>query len=816
VAGDFAQKTLPKELKHEMETSYLTYAMSVIVGRALPDVRDGLKPVQRRILYGMYEAGNTPDKPYRKAAKTVGDVLGRFHPHGDASVYDTMVRLAQDWVMRYPLVDGQGNFGSIDGDPAAAMRYTEARLSKLAAEMLTDIEKDTVDFSDNFDNSEKEPDVLPSRFPNLLANGSTGIAVGMATNIPPHNLGELIDGIILQIDKPEVTIDELCTVIKGPDFPTGALILGREGIKKAFHTGKGSIVVRAKAQIETMANGKNRIVVTEIPYNVNKARLIERIADLHRDRKVEGITDLRDESDRTGMRMVVELRRDANANVILNQLYKYTALQQNFSTNTLALVDGKPQTLNLKQILHYYIQHQLEIIVRRTKFDLAKAEARAHIVEGLLKALDIIDQVINTIRSSPTTDEARNRLQANFGFSEIQAQHILDMQLRRLTALEREKLQEEYNELMERIAYFRAVLNSQKMQFDIIKQELGEIKRKFAEPRRTKILVEEGEIDVEDLIAEEDVVITISHSGYIKRVPASTYRSQRRGGRGIQGAAAKEEDFIEHLFITTTHHYLMYFTDRGRVFRMKCHEIPEASRQARGTAIVNLLQLLPGEKVNTVIPVREVADPDTYLFFATKKGTVKKTALEDYQNVRATGIIAIKLDDDDSLVGVKMTNGQAEIILVSSRGLAIRFHEDDVRTMGRDARGVRGISMPTEGDEVIGMDVVDPHADLMVVTSKGVGKRTPLSEYPTYKRGAQGVTTIKLVEEKHGHLVAIKTVLEGNDLVLVSEQGVLIRMSVSEIRRIGRPTQGVQLMNLDPNDKVSAVAQVIAKDDDEV
>ncbi|HEY3365282.1 MAG TPA: DNA gyrase subunit A [Symbiobacteriaceae bacterium] len=816
MAGDFAQKTLPKELKHEMETSYLTYAMSVIVGRALPDVRDGLKPVQRRILYGMYEAGNTPDKPYRKAAKTVGDVLGRFHPHGDASVYDTMVRLAQDWVMRYPLVDGQGNFGSIDGDPAAAMRYTEARLSKLAAEMLTDIEKDTVDFSDNFDNSEKEPDVLPSRFPNLLANGSTGIAVGMATNIPPHNLGELIDGIILQIDKPEVTIDELCTVIKGPDFPTGALILGREGIKKAFHTGKGSIVVRAKAQIETMANGKNRIVVTEIPYNVNKARLIERIADLHRDRKVEGITDLRDESDRTGMRMVVELRRDANANVILNQLYKYTALQQNFSTNTLALVDGKPQTLNLKQILHYYIQHQLEIIVRRTKFDLAKAEARAHIVEGLLKALDIIDQVINTIRSSPTTDEARNRLQANFGFSEIQAQHILDMQLRRLTALEREKLQEEYNELMERIAYFRAVLNSQKMQFDIIKQELGEIKRKFAEPRRTKILVEEGEIDVEDLIAEEDVVITISHSGYIKRVPASTYRSQRRGGRGIQGAAAKEEDFIEHLFITTTHHYLMYFTDRGRVFRMKCHEIPEASRQARGTAIVNLLQLLPGEKVNTVIPVREVADPDTYLFFATKKGTVKKTALEDYQNVRATGIIAIKLDDDDSLVGVKMTNGQAEIILVSSRGLAIRFHEDDVRTMGRDARGVRGISMPTEGDEVIGMDVVDPHADLMVVTSKGVGKRTPLSEYPTYKRGAQGVTTIKLVEEKHGHLVAIKTVLEGNDLVLVSEQGVLIRMSVSEIRRIGRPTQGVQLMNLDPNDKVSAVAQVIAKDDDEV
>jgi DNA gyrase subunit A len=793
--------------------------MSVIVGRALPDVRDGLKPVQRRILYGMYEAGNTGDKPYRKAAKTVGDVLGKYHPHGDSAVYDTMVRLAQDWVMRYPLVDGQGNFGSVDGDPAAAMRYTEARLSKLASEMLTDIEKDTVDFEDNFDNSEKEPTVLPSRFPNLLVNGSTGIAVGMATYIPPHNLGEVIDGIIFMIDRAEenaeVTIEELNAIIKGPDFPTGGLILGREGIRKAFHTGKGSVTMRAKAQIETMANGKNRIVVTELPYNVNKARLIERIADLHRERKIEGITDLRDESDRTGMRVVVELRRDANPNVVLNQLYKFTSLQSNFSINTLALVEGKPQTLNLKQMLHYYIQHQLEVIVRRTKFDLAKAEARAHIVEGLLKALDIIDEVISTIRSSPTTDEARVRLMTNFGFSEIQAQHILDMQLRRLTALEREKLQEEYNELMDRIAYFRAVLGSQKMQYDIIKQEISDIKKRFADPRRSKIMAEEGEIDVEDLIAEEDVVVTISHTGYIKRVPVSTYRAQRRGGRGVQGAGTKEEDFIENLFITTTHHYLMFFTDKGRVFRLKCHEVPEASRQARGTAIVNVIALNPGEKVNTIIPVRDVASEEDFLFFATKKGIVKKTALSDYENVRSTGIIAIKLEDDDALIGVKLTNGNAEIILVSSAGYALRFHEEDVRAMGRDTRGVKGINLQSDNDIVIGMDIVDPDADLMVVTAKGVGKRTSLQEYPTYGRGARGVTTIKLVEEKHGSLVAIKTVRDGNDLIIVSEAGVLIRIPVTEIRRYGRSTQGVQLMNLDENDQVSAVAQVVAKDEEE-
>jgi len=814
VAADFAEKTLILDLKREMETSYLTYAMSVIVGRALPDVRDGLKPVQRRVLYAMYEVGNTADKPYRKSAKTVGDVLGKYHPHGDSSVYGTLVRMAQDFVMRYPLVDGQGNFGSVDGDPAAAMRYTEARLSKLAGEMLTDIEKDTVDFEDNFDNSEREPTVLPSRFPNLLVNGSTGIAVGMATNIPPHNLGEVIDGIIMMIDRPDVTIAELNQVIKGPDFPTGALIIGREGIRQAYQTGKGSVTMRAKAQIETLSNGRNRIVVTELPYGVNKARLIERIAQLHRDKKIDGIADLRDESDRTGLRVVVDVRRDANANVVLNQLYKYTPLQQNFSINMLALVDQRPRVLNLKQMLHYYIKHQLEVVVRRTKFDLAKAEARAHILEGLLKALDIIDEVISTIRSSPTTEEARNRLVNNFGFTEVQAQHILDMQLRRLTALEREKVQEEYHDLKERIEYYRAVLASEKMQYEVIKKELTDIKERFADPRRTKIVAGESEIELEDLIADEDVVVTISHTGYIKRVPVSTYRSQRRGGRGVLGAGTKDDDFIEHIFTTTTHHYMLFFTDQGRLFRIKCHEIPEASRHARGTALVNLLQLMPGEKVNTVIPVRDATDDESYLFFATRNGIVKKTPLKDFENVRSTGIIAIRLDDGDSLVGVRRTEGNSEIVLVSSSGYALRFHEEEVRPMGRDARGVKGINLG-EGDYVVGMDVVVPDADLLVVTTKGIGKRTPLRDYPLYHRGARGVTTIKLVPEKHGRLVAIKTVREGNDVIMVSESGVLIRIPVAEVRATGRATQGVQLMNVDENDQVSAVAQVVAKEEEE-
>ncbi|MBY6275808.1 DNA gyrase subunit A [Symbiobacterium thermophilum] len=813
MAGDFAQRILTKEIKHEMETSYLTYSMSVIVGRALPDVRDGLKPVQRRILYAMYESGNTADKPFRKSAKTVGDVLSKYHPHGDAAVYDTMVRMAQDFVLRYPLVEGQGNFGSIDGDPPAAMRYTEARLSRLAHEMLADIEKNTVDFEDNYDNSEKEPTVLPSRFPNLLVNGSTGIAVGMATNIPPHNLGEVIDGIIRLIDQPDISIEELNRIIKGPDFPTGALILGHEGIRRAYQTGKGSITLRARTQIETLQNGRNRIVVTELPYGVNKAKLIERIAELHRDRKIDGITDLRDESDRSGLRIAIELRRDANPHVILNQLFKYTALQQNFGIIMLALVENRPRLLNLKQMLHYYLQHQLEVIVRRTQFDLQKALDRAHILEGLLKALDIIDEVINTIRSSPTTDEARSRLMSNFGFTEVQAQHILDMQLRRLTALEREKLQEEYDELQDRIAYYRAVLASEKMQYDIIKQELGEIKKKYGDPRRTRITADDGDIDIEDLIADEDVVVTISHTGYIKRVPLSTYRQQRRGGRGVQGAGTKEEDFIEHIFTTTTHHDMMFFTDQGRVYRIRCHEIPEASRQARGTAIVNLIPLLPGEKVNTVIPVKEGDQEEGYIFFATRSGWVKKTAVTEFQNVRSTGIIAIKLEEGDTLVGARLTRGNDEIILVSSAGYALRFHEDDVRPMGRDTRGVKGITLGPD-EYVVGMDGVVPGADLLVVSETGVGKRTPLTEYPTYKRGARGVITIQLLPERHGRLVGVKAVTEGNDLMLVSEQGVLIRIPVEEVRRSGRNTQGVQLMNLDANDRVSAVAQVVTRDEE--
>ncbi len=813
MAGDFAERILTKEIRHEMETSYLTYSMSVIVGRALPDVRDGLKPVQRRILYAMYESGNTADKPFRKSAKTVGDVLNKYHPHGDAAVYDTMVRMAQDFVLRYPLIEGQGNFGSIDGDPPAAMRYTEARLSRIALEMLTDIEKDTVDFEDNYDNSGREPTVLPARFPNLLVNGSTGIAVGMATNIPPHNLGEVIDGIIRLIDKPDVSIDELNTIIKGPDFPTGALILGREGIRRAYQTGKGTITLRARTQIEALSGGRHRIVVTELPYGVNKARLIERIAELHRERKIDGISDLRDESDRTGVRIAIELRRDANPNVILNQLFKYTALQQNFGIIMLALVENRPRLLNLKQMLHYYLQHQLQVIVRRTQFDLQKALDRTHILEGLLKALDIIDEVIATIRSSPTTEEARNRLMHNYGFTEVQAQHILDMQLRRLTALEREKLQEEYDELQDRIAYYRAVLASEKMQYDIIKQELTEIKQKYADPRRTRITAEEGEIDLEDLIAEEDVVVTISHSGYIKRVPLSTYRQQRRGGRGVVGAGTKEEDFIEHIFITTTHHDMMFFTDQGRVYRIKCHEIPEASRQARGTAIVNLIPLLPGEKVNAVIPAKEGDQDSGYIFFATRGGWVKKTPVSEFQNVRSTGIIAIKLEEGDTLVGARLTRGNDEIILVSSAGHALRFHEEDVRPMGRDTRGVKGIALGPD-EYVVGMDGVVPGADLLVVSETGVGKRTPLTEYPTYRRGARGVITIQLVPERHGRLVGVKAVTEGNDLILVSEQGVLIRIPVEEVRRSGRNTQGVQLMNLDANDRVSAIAQVVNREED--
>ncbi|MFO7171738.1 MAG: DNA gyrase subunit A [Bacillota bacterium] len=812
MSPEYAEKILQTDIEQEMKRSFITYAMSVIVSRALPDVRDGLKPVQRRILYAMYDAGNTADKPYRKSAKTVGDVIGRFHPHGDAAVYDALVRMAQDWNLRYPLVDGQGNFGSIDGDPPAAMRYTEARLSRIAGEMLTDIEKDTVDFQDNYDNSEREPAVLPSRFPNLLVNGSAGIAVGMATSIPPHNLTEVVAALEAMIDKPEITNEELMRYIKGPDFPTGALILGRDGIRKAYTTGKGSVTMRARAQIETLQNGRQRIVVTELPYMVNKARLIERIAELVRERRIDGITDLRDESDRTGLRIVIELRRDANPNVILNQLYKYTPMQSNFAIHMLALVEGRPRTLTLRDALWYYLQHQKEVIVRRTRYDLEKAEARAHIVEGLLKALDIIDEVIETIRRSPDTDTARTRLMENFGFSEVQAQHILDMQLRRLTALERSKLEEEYHDLQDKIAYFRAVLGSDQLQYKIIKQELGQIREKYGDPRRTRIVDASGDFEVEDLIAEEDIVITLTHLGYIKRMPITAYRSQRRGGRGVTGTATREEDFVEHLFITTTHHDMLFFTDRGRCFRLKAHEIPEASRTARGTAIVNLINLEPGERVQAVIPIKGVGE-EGYLFFATRQGLVKKTPIAEYANVRSSGLIAINLQEGDGVVGVIHTRGNEEIVLVSSAGYAIRFHEEDVRPTGRDTRGVRGIALD-EGAQVIGMDVVRPGTELLVVTRNAMGKRTPLDEYPTYNRGARGVKTIHLTE-RTGDLVAIKTVREQDELFLISEQGIIIRIPVAQVRRTGRVAQGVTLMNLEKGDSLVAIARVQVKEEEE-
>lgn len=805
-------KVLSVDIQDEMKRSYIEYAMSVIVTRALPDVRDGLKPVQRRILYAMHEAGNTHDKAFRKSAKTVGDVIGNYHPHGDQAVYDAMVRLAQDFAIRYPLIEGQGNFGSVDGDPPAAMRYTEARLARLSQHLLADLEKDTVDWNPNYDNKTKEPSVLPSRFPNLLVNGTAGIAVGMATNIPPHNLGEVIDGVIMMIENPEVTSKELMMAIKGPDFPTGGLILGRDGIKDAYTTGRGSIMMRAKAQIETLQNGKSRILVTEIPYQVNKAKLIERIAELVREKKIEGITDLRDETDRTGLRIVMELRRDANANVILNQLYKYTPMQQSFGVIMLALVGRQPKILTLRDMIYHYLEHQKDVITRRTKHELEKAEARAHILEGLRIALDNIDEVINIIRGSRDEATAKQGLMTRFGLSDVQAQAIVDMRLKRLTGLEREQIEEEYAELLKTIEYLRAVLRSERMILQIIKKELTDIKEKFADPRRTKITAAVDDLDVEDLIAEEDMVITITHFGYTKRLPLATYRSQRRGGRGITGAATKEEDFVEHLFITTTHHYLLFFTNKGKAYRLKVHEIPEAGRTAKGTAIVNLLQLAPGEKVTAVIPIKDY-EGDQYLFFGTKEGIVKKTPLAEFENVRAGGLIAINLDEGDELIGVKLTTGQSEVILVSSSGLAIRFPEDEVRPMGRAARGVTGMKLD-KGDRVIGMDIVQPDSDLLVVTDRGFGKRTDLDEYRVQSRGGKGIQTIKLTR-KNGDLVGIKVVREPAELMLISSKGILIRLPVKDVSRLSRSTQGVTLMRLDEEDSVVAVAQVIPKEEEE-
>lgn len=802
-------KIIPIDLKDEMKRSYMLYSMSVIVGRALPDVRDGLKPIHRRILYAMNEIGLTSDKPHRKSATIVGEVMGKYHPHGDAAIYDALVRMAQDFSQRYPLIDGHGNFGSVDGDPPAAMRYTEARMARISQKLLADIDKDTVDFQPNFDESLKEPVVLPCRFPNLLVNGSSGIAVGMATNIPPHNLREVIDGVIMLIDNPDAKVEDLMTVIKGPDFPTAGIIVGKEGIRSAYTTGRGSIRIRAAAQIESLSGGRNRIIVSEIPYQVNKSRLIEHIAELVRDKKIDGITDLRDESDREGIRIVIDVRRDANPNVILNQLYRHTQMQTTFGVIMLVIVNGEPKLLDLKSVISHYIEYQKEIVVRRTRFDLNKAEERAHILEGLKIALDNLDAVINLIRSSRTPDIAREGLMKSFNLTEKQAQAILDMRLQRLTGLERRKIEDELKDIMELIKELKGILADEQKVLQIIKEELLEIKETFGDDRRTRITAGSSDFDVEDLIAEEDIAVTLTHQGYIKRMPLNTYKSQRRGGRGITATNPKEEDFVEHLFIATTLNYILFFTDKGRVYSLKAYEIPEASRQARGTAIVNLIPLMPDETIRAVIPIRTFA-PDKYLLMATRRGIVKKTALEEFDTKRKTGLLAIRLDPDDDLVSVKRTTGNQEIIIVTAQGLALRFSEEDVRPMGRSARGVIGIRLG-DGDTVIGMDVVREDRDLLVVTENGYGKRTPLNQYRTYaSRGGRGVKAITLTD-KTGLAVAIK-VLEGDDeLMCISAEGVVIRMDAADISQQGRGAQGVRVMRLDPEDKVVSIAQIVTK-----
>lgn len=805
-------KVLPVRIEDEMKNSYIDYAMSVIVMRALPDVRDGLKPVHRRILYAMHEAGMTPNKAYKKSARIVGEVLGKYHPHGDSSVYEATVRMAQDFSTRYLLVDGHGNFGSIDGDSAAAMRYTEVRMSRVAEAMLQDIEKETVDFVPNYDESLKEPSVLPAKLPNLLINGSAGIAVGMATNIPPHNLGEVIDGVLMMIENPDVTVQELMMAVKGPDFPTAGLILGTEGIHSAYMSGRGVIKMRAQARIEKMSNGKPRILVTEIPYQVNKARLVEKIAELVRDKSIDGITDLRDESDRKGMRIVIELRRDTNPDVVLNQLYKHTQMQDSFGIIMLALVDGRPRVLNLREILYYYLEHQKNIITRRTRYELAKAKARAHILEGLKIALDHIDAVIQTIRQSQTTDIARGALMDGFDLSEKQSQAILDLRLQRLTGLEREKIEEEYKELMNTIAWLESVLADENKVLQIIKDELTVIKRRFNDPRRTVITTDVSKLDMEDLIAEEDIVITLTHGNYIKRLPVDTYRNQKRGGRGVAGMGTKEEDFVEHLFVTTTHNNILFFTSRGRVYRLKGYEIAEASRTAKGTAIVNLLPLEEKEKITAVIPIKEFA-ADKYLFMATQKGIVKKTELMEFDTARKGGLIAISLDDDDDLIGVKLTNGEQQIILGTQGGMAITFTETDVRSMGRTAHGVKGIRLSGD-DMLIGMDTLRRDAEVLSVTEEGFGKRTPATEYRPQTRGGKGLINMK-VTEKTGKVVGIKVVRPGQELILISTEGIVIRIDIDEISVISRNTQGVTLMKTAKRDKVASLAAVEKKADSE-
>lgn len=806
------QKILPVNIEDEMKKSFIDYAMSVIVQRALPDVRDGLKPVHRRILYAMNDLGFTPDKPHRKSATTVGEVLGKYHPHGDASVYDTMVRMAQDFSYRYMLIDGHGNFGSIDGDSAAAMRYTEARMSKIAVELLSDIQKETVDFMPNYDESLKEPTVLPSRYPNLLVNGCNGIAVGMATSIPPHNLGEVIDCVIANIENPEIELDEMMKHIKGPDFPTGGIILGREGIKKAYNTGRGKVTVRAKAEIEEMSGNRQRIIVNEIPYQVNKASMIEKIAELVKDKKIEGISDLRDESDRNGMRVVIELKRDTNANIVLNQLYKHTQMQDTFSIIMLALVKGQPKVLNLKSIVRHYIDHQKEVITRRTQYDLKKAEARAHILEGLKIALDNIDEIVSIIRSSKNVAEAKKRMMERFGLSELQAEAIAEMRLKSLTGLERGKIEEEYLSLIKDIEYYRSLLASEQKILMVVKDELLEIKKKFNDNRRTKITASVEEFNEEDFIEEYEVAVTITHFGYVKRLPADTYKSQRRGGRGITGLQTREEDFVENLFITSTHNYILFFTNKGKMYKLKTYEIPEGGRQAKGTALVNLLQLDPDEKVSAVINIKDF-DDGKYLIFMTKNGIVKKTELKDYETSRNTGIVAITLVDNDELIGVKLTRGTTELIAATKFGLSIRFPESDVRPMGRATKGVKGITL-NHNDQVIGMDIVEEDADLLVINEKGYGKRTPISEYRVQSRGGKGIITSKITG-KTGILVGMKVVKDNDEIMLINLSGIIIRLNVDEISEMGRSTQGVKVMRVPENESIVSIAKISSDDIEE-
>ncbi|MBK6396828.1 MAG: DNA gyrase subunit A [Bacteroidetes bacterium] len=796
-----------------MKTAYIDYSMSVIVSRALPDVRDGLKPVHRRVLYGMLDLGVASNKPHKKSARIVGEVLGKYHPHGDGSVYDAMVRMAQDWSLRYPLVDGQGNYGSMDGDSPAAMRYTEARLRKIAEELLSDIEKDTVDFTLNFDDSLEEPTVLPAKVPNLLINGASGIAVGMATNMPPHNLTEVIDGTIAYIDNKDIPIEDLIKIVKAPDFPTSGIIYGYSGVKEALMTGRGKIVLRARATIETTASGKDRIIVTEVPFQVNKAEMIKRTADLINEKKIDGITDIRDESNRDGIRVVYELRRDAVSNVVLNNLYKYTALQSSFSVNNVALVNGRPMLLNLKDMIVHFVNHRHEVVIRRTKYDLAEAEKRAHILEGLLIALDHLDEVIKLIRASQTPPIAQEGLMTTFGLSEIQSKAILEMRLQRLTGLERDKIRDEYNELMKLIEYFRSVLASEDLRMEIIKDELAEIKEKYGDARRTEIVYSSDDISMEDMIADEEVVITISHLGYIKRTPLSEYRTQGRGGRGAKGSSTRDEDFVEHIYVATNHNYMLFFTEKGRCYWLKVYGIPEGNKTSKGRAIQNLISLSPDDKVKAFINIKDLENEEyinnNFIVMCTKNGTIKKTSLEAYSRPRMSGINAITIEDDDVLLEARLTNGKNEIMLATKKGKLVRFKEQTVRPMGRNSIGVKGVTLDGPDDVVIGMVcVTDPEKEsLMVVSEKGYGKRSEVEEYRITNRGGKGVKTINITE-KTGNLIAVKVVDDSDDLMIINKSGVTIRMSIGELRIMGRATQGVRLIRLDDDDEIASVAKV--------